>query len=333
MEPGKLLSKISDIIRSNKKFLLLTHSFPDGDGLGSLVALYKLIVELEKNAIMVCNSEIPYQYLFLPELGNLRRDLDEIDITQKEYVTFCLDSADERRLRVNFELIKQISKLVVNIDHHISNTNFGDINLVVSEKSATAEILYDLIKEYFEAYLGYEIALGLYTGILTDTGKFQYFNTSSRVHQIVSHLLEYNVVPSRVFASIYENEPYNRFKLIQLVLKRASLIKPLGLIYSYILKSDFERLDLPFSSHDGIIELLRTARDVAVAALFKEVDKNLYRISLRSSNSSINVADIASVFGGGGHLMAAAYVQNGKLKDVVSSLVEVTRNKIGGRIE
>lgn len=333
MELEKSLSKVSDAISLNKNFLILTHAFPDGDGLGSLVALYKLVLELKKNAVMICNSEIPYQYLFLPELNNIRRDLREIDINQGGYISICVDSADERRLKVDFERIRQISKLVINIDHHLSNTNFGDINIVISEKSATAEILYELIQKYFREYLNYEIALSLYTGILTDTGKFQYFNTTSRVHQIISHLLEYNIVPSEIFASIYENEPYNRFKLLQIVLRRISLVRPLGLIYSYILQSDFEKLDLPFSSHDGIIELLRTARDAKVAALFKEVYKNRYRISLRSSSNHINVADIAGVFGGGGHVMAAAYIQNGRLKEIIGDLIEVTRNKIGGKVE
>ena len=157
---------------------------------------------------------------------------------------------------------------------------------------------------------------------MTDTGKFQYVNTTFNVHRIVSHLLEYGVNPAKVFSCIYENEPFNRFKLLDLVIKRINLIKSKKLIYSYLLQKDFEKLKLPFSSHDGVIELLRSAADAKIAVLFKQVAQDSFKVSLRSADESYNVDEIAAKFGGGGHKMASAYGVKGSLDEVISKLIK-----------
>jgi phosphoesterase RecJ-like protein len=321
----RLLEKLAYIINKNKDFLLVTHTYPDGDALGSLVALYELICRLKKNAIMVCVGDIPYQYKFLPSINKIKTSLDNINDIDKKYITICLDSADENRMDININRIKEKSLEVINIDHHMGNTKFGNINIIGPEKSATAEILYELIDRNFKNYLNYNIAIGIYTGILTDTGKFQYSSTSSNVHRIISELLKYGIKSSKVFSSIYENEPMNRFKLIKLILERIKLVKSKKLIYSYILQYDFEKLNLPFSSQDGVIELLRSAKDAEIAALFKQTLNDSFKVSLRSSSSNYNVAKIARLFGGGGHSMASAYVQKGKLNDVILGLVDAVK--------
>jgi phosphoesterase RecJ-like protein len=218
-------------------------------------------------------------------------------------------------------VLKGKTGAIINIDHHPGNTKYGNINIVDPGRSATAEILYELIQLKFREALNYNIAISLYTGILTDTGRFQYENTTHKVHKIVSHLLEFGVVPSSVFSYIYENEPFRRFKLLGKVLKRTRIVKPKKLVYSYILQRDFSGLRLPFSANDGIIEILRTASDAKITALFKQIGKKQYKISLRSSDSGYSVEDIASGFGGGGHILASAYSQKGTLKEVVSNLV------------
>ena len=328
MDLKKLFNRVSSTIYKNKDFLIVTHTFPDGDALGSLVAMYELMKCLKKNAFMICNSEIPYQYKFLPYNDKIKRDLDCIDLNNKKYISICLDSADENRLKLNFKKLRESSKKIINIDHHLSNTSFGDINIVATEKSATAEIIYKLVIRDFEKCLNFNIALGLYVGIMTDTGKFQYSNTSSEVHKIVSHLLEYNIKPSDVFSNVYEREPFNRFKLLQLVLKRVKLIHSEKLVYSYVLQKDFSRLNLPLSSHDGIIELIRSAKDAKISAFFRQVGSKKFKVSLRSSDNGINVAAIAGTFGGGGHKMASAYTANGVLKDIISDLLNIIKNRM-----
>jgi len=320
----KTFEEINSIILNNENFLLITHDFPDGDCLGSQVALYELLTLLGKNVSMLCSSDIPYQYQFLPHTGKIKKDINSVrfDCSGKDCVCFCLDSADEGRFNIDAGKLKEMVKTIINIDHHPGNTGYGDINIVAPEKSATAEIIYELVKCFYADYLNYNIAIGIYTGILTDTGRFQYENTTHNVHRIVSHLLEFDLKPSVIFSYIYENEPFARFKLLELILKRIKLIKSKKLIYSYVLKKDFERLKVPFSANDGVIELLRSASDASIAALFKQVGSNNFKVSLRSSESGCNVAEIAGSFGGGGHKLAAAYSFKGNLKKVISSLIE-----------
>ncbi len=318
-----LFNKTIRIIKDNQKFLIITHDFPDGDCLGSQVALYGLLKALRKDVFMVCDSGIPYQYKFLPSIDDLKKDIHDIktECNKKDFICFCLDSADEGRFSIDINEIRQKTALIINIDHHLGNTMYGDIDIVDSSKSATAEILYELIISGFPELLDYNISLGIYAAILTDTGRFQYSNTTHEVHKIVSHLLEFGIVPSDVFAHIYENEPFKRFKLLEKVLKRIRIIRSKKLILSYVLKSDFEKLGLPFSANDGIIEILRSASDAKIAALLKQVGRNQYKVSLRSSDPGYNVVDVAAKFGGGGHKMASAYSRKGNLKDVIASLI------------
>lgn len=328
MDKDKLYDKISKIINENKKFLIITHDYPDGDSLGSQVALYQLLYQLKKDVTAVCNSELPYQYSFLPDLNKIKKGIEEIEFSTRGHICFCLDCADENRMNVDFKTLKDNVKFIINIDHHKKNSNFGDLNLVESSSSATSEILYKLIEKHYRKFLNHEIALGIYVGILTDTGKFQYSNTDHMVHRIVSELLKFDISPSKVNKYIYENEPLARFKLIQLVFDRIEYMESSGLIYSYILESDFKKLNLPFSAQDGIITMLRSKEKAKVAALIKQTGKNCFKISLRTSNSGIDLFKVADKFKGGGHRMAAGYSDEGSLKTVINNLKKVVRDNI-----
>ena len=328
MDINKLYNRTSEIINSNDNFLIITHVYPDGDSLGSQIALYQLISLLKKNAVAICNSELPYQYKFLPYLNEIRRDLEEIENCGKGYICFCLDCADEYRMNLDFKVLKDNAKYIINIDHHKNNTNFGNLNIVDTEKSATAEILYELIHKHYRELLNHGIALGIYVGILTDTGKFQYSNTNYAVHKVISDLLKFNLYPSQIHKYIYENEPLARFKLIQLILQRIKYVDSYGLIYSYVLEKDFKKLDLPFSAQDGAINLLRSVEKVRVAALIKQTARKSFKISLRTSDKDIDLVKVASSFNGGGHRMASAYSDNGSLRTVISNLRKVVKDNI-----
>jgi phosphoesterase RecJ-like protein len=328
LDKNKLYQKIAKIIDENKKFLIITHDYPDGDSLGSQVALYQLLSGLKKDVASLCSFELPYQYGFLPDLDNIKYSMEEIDLSAREHICFCLDCADETRMNIDFEKLKENVKLVINIDHHKKNSNFGDLNLVESDSSATTEIIYKIVEKHFKKYLNHKMALGIYVGILTDTGKFQYSNTSPVVHKIVSELLKFDISPSRIHKYIYENEPLARFKLIQLVFDRIRYIESTGLIYSYVLENDFRKLNLPFSAQDGIITMLRSKEKAKVAALIKQTSKNNYKISLRTSDSSVDLIKVSGKFGGGGHRMAAGYSDKGSLKKVVNNLKKAVKDNI-----
>ena len=316
-------------IRQETDFLMITHIFPDGDAIGSLTAFHRLMVSLGKNSQMVCNSELPYQYSFLPGYGEIKCSGRIEDIDKKKYTCIVLDCADEERTGMDLGSLRAAGSFIINIDHHKSNVLFGDMNIVDSQKAATAEMLFDFMDKFFGPIMDYETAMGIYVGILTDTGRFQYSNTTSHVHYIAGKLLEYGIYPAEVYGHIYENDPLGRFRLIQAVFNRIEFIEPLGLIYSYVLEKDFRRLKIPYYSQDGIIELLRSARGASVTALIKEIGDHSYRISLRTSDRNIDLSRIASGFGGGGHRTASAYKDTGRLKQVIERLIQAVERESG----
>lgn len=328
MDINNLYNQISKIIESNNSFVIITHNYPDGDSLGSQIALYQLMVSLKKNVVAVCNSELPYQYKFLPHFNKIRKDFNEIKNSGKKYICFCLDCADENRMNLDFKEIKDNFEYIINMDHHNKNTNFGDLNIVDLQKSATAEILYELICKCYRELLDSIIATGIYVGILTDTGQFQYSNTNHAVHKVVSDLLGFNLNPSEINKHIYENEPLERFKLIQLIFQRIVYVASTGLIYSYALLRDFKKLNLPFSAQDGIINLMRTAEKARIVALIKQTEKRCFKISLRTSDSRVDLSKIAGKFNGGGHKMASAYSDNGSLRIVINNLKKSVKDCI-----
>jgi len=329
-EPGPeaLYEELSEIINSNDDFLIITHIFPDGDALGSMTTLHDILIKLGKNSKMICKSILPYQYKFLPGFAGIKEDINQISTGDKKYVCIFLDCADENRAGLDIARIRENISCIINIDHHRSNTYFGDIDIVDGSKSATAEILYGFISAKYRSLFDYDIAISIYVGILTDTGKFQYSNTTADVHKITSELLEYGIRPSEVYEYIYESDPVGRFKLIQMVFSRIRHIKQLSLLYSHVLNSDFKKLKIPFYSQDGIIDLLRSAEGTSITALIKQINRNSYKVSLRTSDSKIDLSEIASKFGGGGHRAASAYRDEGNLKTVMARLEKTIGDNI-----
>lgn len=320
--------KLAEIINGSNDFLIITHVFPDGDALGSLTALHDLLLKLGKNSKMLCKSRLPYQYKFLPGFSDIKKDISQIGMGDKKFVYICLDCADENRMDQDFDAIRDNISCIVNIDHHGGNTCFGDIDIVDSLKSATAEILYGFISGRYRSLLDYNIAISIYVGILTDTGRFQYSNTTADVHKIISELLKFGILPSEVYGHIYESDPFGRFKLIQMILARIRYNRSLSLIYSYVLNSDFKKLKIPFYSQDGIIDLLRTTEGAKVVALIKQIDNNSYKVSLRSSDMEIDLSVIAAKFGGGGHRSASAYSDEGNLGTVMARLEKTINDSV-----
>ena len=325
-----LNAELAGIIKKNNDFLIITHTFPDGDALGSLTAFHGLVSSLGKYSRMVCNSDLPYQYRFLPGFEDIKRDHQTADIFDRKYICIILDCADSHRTGIDMDRLKAKGSYVVNIDHHRSNNNFGDLNIVDSDKSATSEMLFEFMQQNFAGSLDYDIAIGIYVGILTDTGRFQYSNTTANVHRITGKLLEYGIQPSDVYGYIYESDPLGRFRLIRVVLDRVKYIEELSLVYSYVLEKDLTRLNIPFYSQDGIIELLRSAEAARVTVLVKQIGKASYKVSLRTSDSKIDLSRIAAGFGGGGHRTASAYQDEGSLRDVIARLKDAVRKEIEG---
>src|SRR6476660_3776022 len=232
------LAAVADAIRSHDRFLLVTHENPDGDALGSILAMKLALDALGKESVMYVGGEmtLPPDYEFMA-LDDLRRELPEDAATR---VVLALDSATAPRARIPPEVL-EAAPLVIDVDHHHDNTRYGAINLIVPEASSTGEIVRDL-----RAELGVEltpaIAEALYVAVDTDTGKFQYTNTTPKAHRLAAELLEQGVAAYEVFREIYESVPFERQQLIGKALSRARRYEDDRMIASYLLRADFEEL-------------------------------------------------------------------------------------------
>jgi len=235
---GSELSAVADAIRANDRFLLVTHENPDGDALGSILAMKLALDALGKDSVMYVGGDLalPPDYAFM-QLDGLSRTLPE-DVAER--VILALDSATAPRTQLPPELL-EAAPLTIDVDHHHDNTRYGRINLIVPQASSTGEIVRDLLTE-----LGVEltpaIAEAIYVALDTDTGRFQYTNTTPKAHLLAAELIGNGVVPQDVYRQIYESVPFARQKLKGIALNRAELYEDGRMIASYLLRGDFEEL-------------------------------------------------------------------------------------------
>ncbi|MCX5699322.1 MAG: bifunctional oligoribonuclease/PAP phosphatase NrnA [Candidatus Omnitrophica bacterium] len=297
------LNEICRSIKKHNNFLITAHTSPEGDALGSVLGFYNLIKKLGKQAIIISDDQLPYGYDFLPGINHIRR------LGKKfKYIKFdclvVLDCADLKRTGRVYKL-KTNSQPVLNIDHHISNQIFGDVNWVNPRASSCSEMIYHLHKRLGLA-MDKDTALVLYTGMMTDTGSFRYSNTASSTFKAVAELLKFGVNVAQTYRYAYENIPPPE---VRLLLKLLSKIKFFGQsriavfeINSELLRGKKIGIDLA----DHVLSFGRAIRGVEVVVLFKNNlrPKSQVRVNLRSQGR-VDVNKIAAFFGGGGHKTAA----------------------------
>lgn len=297
--------EVLKILKEEDRFRVVTHVFPDGDGIGSSLATYKLLKNLGKKVQVHIDSTVPYQYQFLPQVQALT---EKVLPDLRPRVLIVLDSSDLARIAPCTQEMEEF-EYIINVDHHHHNSQFGHLNMVDPGASSTAEILFYLFWERVE--IDYDMAVCLYTGLVFDTGRFQYANTTQRSHHMASHLIGLGVDPNYVFRNIYENQPPGVLDLYARALQRAHFHRDTGLIHSYVRLQDLQDHSLSLSASERVIDFLRSVKGVSVAAVFKEYEKG-YRVSLRSTGDQ-DVSKIALSFGGGGHPMAAGFEWHGEM--------------------
>jgi phosphoesterase RecJ-like protein len=300
------LQAVADALRSHDRFLLVTHENPDGDALGSLLATKLALDSLGKDSEMYLygDAPLPREYGFMP-LQRLRRELPE---DAGERVLVALDCANESRMGPVPEVLEQ-ARLTLDIDHHHDNSRFGDINLVVGDASSTGEVLRDVFAE-LDVELTPEIAEALYIAVVTDTGRFQYTNTTPKALRLAAELVEAGADVHRVFQGVYESVEFAKLKLLARALERAQVYEGGRLVVSHLLRSDFTKLNAAEAYSEGIIDYLRAVEGAEMAALIREPprrDGPKRRVSLRASNDELDVSAIARKSDGGGHRQAAGF--------------------------
>ncbi len=289
--------------------------------MGSTLAFYRLLKKLGRQAEVVSDDCIPCEYDFLPDIDRVKRFRFSPGKKKGsgEYTNFdclvALDCSDLARCgqvaRINTE-----NKLVINIDHHISNGKFGDINWVEPRASSCSEMVYKLYKAMGVAF-DREAALLLYTGILTDTGSFRYSNTTTFTHQAAAELLKYKLDVVQIYKRMYENVPFADMELLFRILPGMRSSAQEKVIWFQISKDIIRNKKLSFDLSEHVLSFGRAVKGVEVVVLFKENlgVKNEIRVNLRSQGK-VDVNKIAQAFGGGGHKTASGITIRGTLDEV-----------------
>jgi phosphoesterase RecJ-like protein len=304
--------------------LVASHAHPDGDAIGSLIAMGLSLEALNKKITLYCESPIPAVYRFLPavhrvvnKIGNLNYDMAVI-----------LDCGDLSRVGEVASFVKQIP-VVVNIDHHITNTRFGHLQLIDTSACATAEIVYRLIKQMGLSF-SKPIATSIYTGILADTGSFRFSNTNKEAFAICQEMVELGVDPYNIAQHVYGTYSLSRIKLLNLALDSIELSKNGKLSIMTLTQKMFDETHTQPEDVDGLINYAQRIEDVEVAALIQEHHNgkensrttNRFHVSLRS-DGTVDVAAIASLFGGGGHATAAGFSVESTLSTIKSRIFSI----------
>ncbi len=320
---------VLELIRSGERFVLVSHENPDGDALGSLIAMHGLLTELGKESAIFMSPEefpLPYEYRLMFDLRGL---IDEVppDIGSRTVVFLDCGNIDR-----NPAGVLRDGAHLLNIDHHHDNTLFGTLNHVVPDASCTAEIVWDLMHGLGVPPSG-TVADALYIGLVTDTGRFMYENTGPRAHQMAGELIEAGVNVQEVYRHLFEEMPHAKLLLLARALGHLRLFDGGALALSHLDVEDYVVTEAQESYSEGIIDHLRAVQGTKVAALVRDLlnddRRGKRKVSLRATDDDIDVSAIARVQGGGGHRRAAGFSTDLGLAELIPFL----RREVAAQLE
>jgi bifunctional oligoribonuclease and PAP phosphatase NrnA len=308
------LAAVAKAIRDHEQFLVTTHENPDGDALGSLLASKLALEQLGKDTVMVLHGDapLPGEYAFMA-LGDLQRRWPD-DVSER--VLLAVDCANESRI-ADPEVLGRVP-LSLDVDHHHDNTRFGRINLIVADASSTGEVLRDVFRE-LDVELTPDIAEALYIALVTDTGRFQYTNTTPKALRLAAELVDAGADVHRVFQGVYESVQFAKLKLLARALERAQVFEGGRIVVSYLVRTDFTEVGAAEPYSEGIIDFLRAVEGADMAVLIREPprqDGPSRRVSLRASIDELDVSAIARKSGGGGHRQAAGFSSEASIEEI-----------------
>ncbi|PYL93155.1 MAG: bifunctional oligoribonuclease/PAP phosphatase NrnA [Verrucomicrobia bacterium] len=316
--------QIGQALREGVRFAVLGHVRPDGDALGSQLALGLSLKRLGKD-VRIWNEEgMLEKYSFLPNANLLTKPPAEPEDVD---VAIALDTAIQNRLGNSLPAVRS-AKVWINIDHHPSNPGYGDLVYIDPKSPATGQILFDLIKSE-KLPIDAAIAENLYVAISTDTGSFQYPNTTARTLEIAAELVRAGVDVGRVSQLTYENYPRRRVELLRDLLGTMRFDANDRVASFSLSLATAKKLGVLPEDNEGLIDHLRAIRGVIVAVFFEELADGKVRVSMRSKNEKVNVCAICEKFGGGGHVLAAGARVRGSLAEVERKILEEVRDVVG----
>ena len=307
-------SKINDLINNSNSILLLTHIDPDGDAVGSVLAFYHYLSSINKDVDMIV-LDIPKIFNFLPSVDRI------VDTTDREYdLGIVLDCTTRDRIGQNEDVFSKCKNTVV-IDHHISNTNYGDLNYIQEEVSSCCQVIYYLFKDW-NVNFSKEICESIIAGVLTDSNGFGINSVDSNTFKLASEIKELGIDIYDIYNKVLCKKTMSQHNLMKIAMDRLEFLENGKIAFTYILESDFDKVGAVPGEHEGIVDIGRNIDGVEVSIFIRE--NAGWTISLRST-SNVNVNKIALELGGGGHLMASGAKLQGTLYEVKSRIIDETK--------
>jgi bifunctional oligoribonuclease and PAP phosphatase NrnA len=312
-------NKIIAAINEGQSFLITAHVRLDGDALGSELALYLMLKDMGKKAIVYNQDDTPEHYRFLPGAQNIVHELG--DIGQYD-VGVVLDCSNLERVGEKSAQIGKI-KTLINIDHHISNGGFCLLSMLDGQASSTGELLYRLMSE-MRCNMTKDICTNLYAAIITDTGGFRYSSTHRDTLLTAGDLVGNGANPQWISENIYENDSPARLKLLAKVLKTMSLDLENKVGSLFVTQEALRQTGASLDHTEGFIDIPRTVKDINISVLYTQLENKYFKVSLRSKGQ-INVEKVARKFGGGGHINAAACRITGNIETIKLQVLEAIK--------
>jgi phosphoesterase RecJ-like protein len=324
MSENATFQQIGEILNRHQSFVILSHQRPDGDAIGSQIALGFALEAAGKRVRLINEDGLPDNLAFLP--GSHRIEIPPTEPVEAE-VAIALDTATRPRLGEKALHAASRASVWLNIDHHVSNPRYGDFNYIDSNSPATGQILYDLIIA-LELPFPDETRDSIYAAVSTDTGSFQYPNTTAHTYALAADLIRRGLDVGKINELIYDNHPFRRVELMRALLNTLERTED-GVVAHWELRDETRRrLQLLPEDSEGLIDIIRAIRGVQVAAFFEELPDGKVRVSMRSKDRRLDVCKIASEFGGGGHSLAAGIRMPGPLEDAKPQVLAAIQEAI-----
>jgi bifunctional oligoribonuclease and PAP phosphatase NrnA len=322
-------SEIAEIFKKYKHFIISSHIHLDGDALGSELALYFMLTQLEKDVLIINQDKTPDIYQFLPGTKKIIC-MEELSNHYSYHIKpatllVVLDASNLERIGDIGIDMNQI-EFIVNIDHHPSNTLFGKYNYIDSDASSVGEILFQLGKK-IGCNITYQMAIPLYTAIVTDTGSFRYANTKARTFQIALHLVKLGVNPNNITNYIYNNNELSNLKLLGEALSNLKLDSSLQISWTIVTRNMLSKTQSKDEETEGIVDKILSIKTVQVSVLFRETKNGNIKVSFRSKGK-FNVDQFASNFGGGGHPNAAGCQLRGTIDKITNIVISKLQKEL-----
>ncbi len=319
------MDRIIHHLKNSNHLLLASHTNPDGDAIGSLIAMGLSLDALNKKTTLYNESPVPAVYRFLPAIDRIVRHIDRANIYDTAII---LDCSDLQRIGKAVSTVNRIP-VIINIDHHITNTHFGNFQLIDTSACATTEIIYRLLKK-MAVPINRAVATSIYTGIFTDTGSFRFSNTNRSAFAICEEMLGLGVDPYNVAQHVYETYSLGHIRLLNLAINSIEISYNGKLSMMVLTKKMLDETGTQPEDIDGLVNYAKGIEGVKVAVLIQELTNNKgkpkkpgrFKVSLRS-DGTVDVAAIATSFGGGGHYRAAGFSIESTLSDIKSEIINL----------